>query len=127
MVLPLCTAVRSLSKDICDLQRDVASSSAAESEGNVAETVSQRIARLQLEFQEIITSLNQVNLAPEIEQRLRPCQTEGHRRLQLLGVGAMRLRTAKQAETVEKVRSQIEGNLTQLQKFVEAMASDLCD
>ena len=86
----------------------------------------QRITQLQLEFQTIIASLNQISLNPEVEQRLRPCQTEGHRRLQLLGVGAMRLRTAKKPETIVSVRSQIEDHLTQLQKFVDAMAADLC-
>lgn len=116
-------AVRSLSKNIQELQRDLT----AEGENSAAKTAPQRIAQLQSDFQGIVTRLNQVSLTPEIEQRLRPCQTEGHRRLQLLGVGAMRLRTARQAETVLNVRSQLEEHLVQLQKFVEAMATDLCD
>lgn len=127
MALPLCKAVRSLSNDIRELQRELTSISAPESRQDAAKTVPQRIAQLQLEFQKIITGLNQVGLTPEVEQRLRPCQTEGHRRLQLLGVGAMRLQAAKKAETIVSVRSQIEDHLTQLQKFVDAMAADLCD
>ena len=127
MVLSLCAAVRSLSRNIHELQQSLIADSASERENSVAKIAPQQVAQLQLEFQKIVASLNDVNLTPEKEQRLRPCQTEGHRRLQLLGVGAMRLRTAKQSKTIMSVRSQIDNNLTQLQKFVEAMAAELCD
>ena len=118
----LSKAVRSLLKDIQQLQTDIRGDSP-----KVPHKMPQRVTKLQVEFQQIVASLAQANLTPEVEQRLRPCQTEGHRRLRLLGIEAMRLRTAKQAETVERVRSQIEDHLAQLEKFVEAMANEMGD
>lgn len=112
----LAEAVRSLLKDIQQLQTDIQNDSA---------TVPPRVMKLQAEFQQIVASLSQANLTPEVEQRLRPCQTEGHRRLRLLGIAAMRLRTAKQVKTIEQVRSQIEDHLIQLEKFVRAMAAEM--
>ena len=126
MALSLCQAVLSLSKGIRELQQALVASSLSDSK-HADKLVPERVTQLQLEFQKIVASLNQTSLAPEVEQRLRPCQTEGHRRLQLLGVGAMRLRTAKRTETIVSVRSQIESDLTQLQKFVEAMVAELCE
>ena len=116
MSIPISEAVRSLLKDIQQLQTDVRGDRT---------TVPQRVTKLQAEFRQIVASISQADLTPEVEQRLRPCQTEGHRRLRLLGIEAMRLRTAKQAETVERVRSQLEDHLTQLEKFVEAIANEM--
>lgn len=86
-----------------------------------------QIAQLQPEFQKIMAMVSAADLTFEAEQRLQPYQTEAHRRLRLLSVSAMKLRTAKQVETLQGVRSQIKDHLIQLQKFAEAMVTELGD
>lgn len=114
----LCEAVRSLLEDVCSILADV------ESDGQV---LSGRIIQLQPAFQEIVASLAGSAFDPAVEQRLRPLQTEGHRRLKLAGIAAMRLKAAKQAKTLAEARSQVSEHLLQLQKFLEAMAEMLGD
>ena len=123
MSLSLCEEVRSLLNDVQTIQSDLESDRIKED----AKTLSNKIIQLQQKFQEIVASLSQTNLPPAVERQLRPCQTEGHRRLKLAGIAAMRLKTAKQDKTILNMRSQITEHLAQLQLFVEAMVKALCD
>lgn len=88
--------------------------------------VQQRATQLQQSFPKLLQQLTETTtLEPAAHQRLRPYQTEAHRRLRLLSVEAMKLRTAKQPETLEKVRSQLQEHLTQLTKFIQAIADEI--
>lgn len=89
--------------------------------------VSQQVAELSAQFQKILSTIASTNLTPQTEQQIRPYQTEAHRRLRLLSIEAMRLRTAKQPQTIEKGRSQLSAHLTQIQQFVQAMIAALSD
>lgn len=89
-----------------------------------AGTVQQQIAQLQNQFQSILTA-TAADAGPSAKH-LRPYQTEAHRRLRLLGIEAMRLRTARQPATLERQRSQLQTHLTELQKFAQAMADQVC-
>lgn len=123
MALPLREEVRSLLNDI----QSALSALEDEARKNEDRTVPARIVQLQSSFQKIVVSVAEFGLTPTVEQRLRPLQTEGHRRLKLAGIAGMRLKAAKQAETIATVEAQISEHLLQLQKFVEAMADELCD
>ncbi len=89
-------------------------------------TTGRSISQLQQQFQEIIAAAEAVRIDPQMAQRIRPCLTEGHRRLRLAGIEAMRLQAAKQPVTVEKQRSLIQAHLDQLQKFACAIADEVC-
>ena len=115
--LSLCDRARSFLKATQSILADIDEADAA---------VTARLAQLQSEFQGILASISAADLRPETESQIRPCLTEGHRRLRLLSVAAMQMRTAKQPETLERVRSQIGDHLTQLQKFVAVMVDALC-
>lgn len=91
-----------------------------------AAAVQQQVAQLQQRFQQILAALAEADLAPAVEQRLRPHQTEAHRRSRLLGIEAMRLQTAKQGATIERQRSQLADHTKALQEFVQAMADEIC-
>ncbi len=91
-----------------------------------AATVQRQVTQLQQQFQQTLVTVANADLDPAVEQRLRPHQTEAHRRSRLLGVEAMRLRTAKQTATINRQRSQIKDHAKQLQKFVQAMADEIC-
>ncbi len=95
-------------------------------ESTSQQTVGQSLSQLQQQFQEIIAAAEAARLNPQIEQRIRPFLTEGHRRLRLAGIAAMQLRTAKQPATVEKQRSLIQAHLSQLQQFAQAIADEVC-
>ncbi len=92
-----------------------------------ASTIQQQQAQLQKQFQSILATIVNTDIPPLVERQLRPYQTEAHRRLRLLGIEAMRLRTAKQPATLERQRSQLQTHLSELQKFVQAMADQVCD
>ena len=127
MSLSLCEEVRSLLNDVKNIQSDLDLSQKTSQVADGDKTLSNKIVQLQLKFQKVLVSLSEANLSPEVERQIRPCQTEGHRRLKLAGIAAMRLKTARQAETILEVRSQITEHLAQLQPFVESMAQTLCD
>lgn len=114
----LCKAVRSLLNDLHSLQAEIAKDSQA---------ASSQVVRLQPQFQWIVTNLSESDFTPVVERRLRPLQTEGHRQLKLAGIAAMRLKAARQPSTVTSTQSQVIEHLSQLEKFLESMASELCD
>lgn len=88
--------------------------------------IQRQVTQLQQQFQQILVMIANADLDPAIEQRLRPHQTEAHRRSRLLGIEAMRLQAAKQTATIERQRSQVEAHANQLQKFVQAIADEVC-
>ncbi|MGI8936553.1 MAG: heterocyst frequency control protein PatD [Phormidesmis sp.] len=91
-----------------------------------ANAIQQQQFQLQRQFQDILATVASADIDPAVEQQLRPHQTEAHRRLRLLGIEAMRLRTAKQPATLERQRSQLQTHLSELQKFVQAIADQVC-
>ena len=91
-----------------------------------ANAIQQQQLQLQGQFQKMLATVAIADIDPAVEQQLRPHQTEAHRRLRLLGIEAMRLRTAKQPATLERQRSQLQTHLSELQKFVLAMADQVC-
>ena len=88
-------------------------------------SLSQALLALQNQFQAIVSSASQADIDPKAEQSLMSYQTEAHRRLRLLQVEAMRLQTARQPETIERVRSQIGEHLNQVQQFAQAMMREV--
>jgi len=93
---------------------------------SINRSINRSISQLQHQFQAIIAAAEAACLDPQIEQRIRPSLTEGHRRLRLAGIAAMQLRTAKQPASVEKQRSLIQAHLSQLQQFARAIADEVC-
>lgn len=91
-----------------------------------AATLVKQLPLLQRQFQQMIEASEGTHIDPQVEQRLRPFLTEGHRRLRLAGVEAMRLRAVKQPAMVQKQRSHIQAHLDQLQKFAQAIADEIC-
>jgi len=85
------------------------------------EQISQLSKLLPTQFQEIIAGLSDGQLNPTVEQQISTYQTEAHRRLRLIGIEAMRLRTARQPANISRVCAQLSEHLTQLQQFVQAM------
>ncbi len=85
----------------------------------------QQTSSLQPQFQSIVEAINIAELSPAVEQTLRPYQTEAHRRLRLLSVESMKLKTARAPETVSQVRSRLKTHLDQLQQFASAIANEL--
>lgn len=92
--------------------------------GNITMLLQQTHA-MQAQFQAIIQAVSSANLPATIEQSLIPYQTEAHRRLRLLSVTSMKLRTAKSPQTAAQVRSQLKDHLNQLQQFAIAMANEV--
>ncbi len=84
-------------------------------------------AQLQARFQGILAAVAEADIELAVEQRLRPFQTEAHRRLRLLSLELMKLPTAKQPETLARSHSTIQDHLTQLRGFLQAMADELCN
>lgn len=115
---PLCSQLQTLLRMLAEL------SAALLADPLEAGTVQPQISQLQNQFQSILTA-TAADAAPSVK-RLRPYQTEAHRRLRLLGIEAMRLRTARQPATLERQRSQLQTHLTELQKFAQAMADQVC-
>lgn len=87
----------------------------------------QRSLQLQTQFQEILAIVATDGINPQTEARLRPLQTEAHRRLRLLSMEATKLKTAKQPATIEKTRSQLTQHLTSLMQFAQAIQSEACE
>ncbi|MBE9061675.1 heterocyst frequency control protein PatD [cf. Phormidesmis sp. LEGE 11477] len=85
----------------------------------------QQTAVMQPQFRAIIAAIEAAALSPAVEQSLRPYQTEAHRRLRLMSVEGMKLRTARSPETLAQVRSQLKAHLDQLQQFAIAMTNEL--
>lgn len=86
----------------------------------------QRSLQLQTQFQEILAIVTTDDINPQTEARLRPLQTEAHRRLRLLSMEATKLKTAKQPATIEKTRSQLTRHLASLMQFAQAIQSEAC-
>ncbi len=86
-----------------------------------------QLDQLQSRFQSIVTEIAEADIELAVEQRLRPLQTESHRRLRLLSLELAKLPMAKQPETLARSQSNIQDHLTQLQRFLQAMADDLCN
>ncbi len=95
-----------------------------------AVAVQKQVLQLQQHFQRIIELLSesvaQSDQQGDQEQRLSSYQTEAHRLLRLMGVVALKLRTAKQPETLEQQRSLLEIQLNQLRPFAQAIADEVC-
>ncbi len=96
----------------------------ADESGNMTMLFQQTHA-MQPRFQEIIRAVESAALPPAVEQKLRPYQTEAHRRLRLLSIEGMKLKTARAPETVAQVRSQLKTHLDQLEQFAIAMAKEI--
>lgn len=92
--------------------------------GNIA-TLLQQTHDQQSQFQDIIRAVGAAGLSPATEQKLQSYQTEAHRRLRLLSVASMKLKTARSPETVAQVRSQLTEHIDQLRQFAIAMASEV--
>ncbi|MEL6551910.1 MAG: heterocyst frequency control protein PatD [Cyanobacteria bacterium J06621_11] len=92
-----------------------------------AQAVSQSLRQLQNQFQAIISAVDSGDIDPKAEQSLMSYQTEAHRRLRLMTIEAMRLQTARQPQTVERVRSQLKDHLSQVQQFVQAMRREVSE
>ncbi|MGB3292068.1 MAG: hypothetical protein WBB01_03630 [Phormidesmis sp.] len=122
----LCNQVQSLLQGLGELHRLLALTEGTAPQPLDTVAVEQQVAQLQQRFQQILATVAQVDLAPAVEQRLRPHQTEAHRRSRLLGIETMRLKTAKQAVTLERQRSQLKTHTSALQQFAQAMADELC-
>ncbi len=84
-----------------------------------------QVLKLQQHFQQIVNLLAEAVLDPRREQRLRPYQTEAHRLLRLIGVTALKLRTARQPETWQQQRSHLTAQLSQLHPFAQAIADEV--
>lgn len=86
-----------------------------------------QVAQLQSRFQDILTAIAEADIELAVEQRLRPFQTEAHRRLRLLSLELMKLPMAKQPETLARSQAHIQDHLNQLQHFLQAIADELCN
>ena len=92
-----------------------------------AKAVSQSLRQLQNQFQAIISAVNSGDIESKAEQSLMSYQTEAHRRLRLMSVAAMRLQTARQPQTVERVRSQLKEHLKQLREGLDVQCCPSCE
>jgi hypothetical protein len=105
---------------------DFASYKATAETASTPSSFSEGVTQLQRQFQGLIAMLSDDNgLTVQVEQRIRPYQTEAHRLLRLLGVDSLRWQAAKQPATVESLRSRLAQQLSQLQAFVQAIANEL--
>ncbi|MFK8182676.1 MAG: hypothetical protein AB8B99_04825 [Phormidesmis sp.] len=86
-----------------------------------APQLQQQLLQCQSLFQKIVAQLAASDLTPEIEQRVRPAQTEAHRLLRLMGVDGLRLAAAKRPETLAKLRAQLLTQTESLQGFVQVI------
>ena len=91
-----------------------------------AVAVQRQVVQLQQRLRQILAMIAETDLTPAIEQRLRPHQTEAHRRSRLLGIEAMRLQAAKQTATIERQRSQLQAHTQALQQFIQVIADEVC-
>lgn len=92
-----------------------------------AEQIAQQATQLSAQFQKIMTALSDTQLNAKAEQQIGTYQTEAHRRLRLIGIEAMRLKTARQPTSISRGRSQLHTHLNQLQQFVQAMRATIAD
>ncbi len=125
----LCHLAQTFLEDLSRLRKEAipsANPSAKEVSSFNDSAVQRQTIQLQQHFQRIVAAIAITPIDPEREQRLRPYQTEAHRLLRLMGVEAMKLKTAKQPETLAKGRSQITTQLNQLQPFAQAITDEVC-
>ncbi len=80
---------------------------------------------LQPQFRLIVEAIDTSEFSSAVEQTLRPYQTEAHRRLRLLNVESMKLKTARAPETVSQARLRLKNHVAQLQQFVSAIADEI--
>lgn len=142
MPISLCDQLEQMVRSLSTLQQSVQQSEEqltrhhSESLRNSTETVGldrkaielvwQQSTDLLPHFLEILEKLESADIAPQTEQQIRPYQTEAHRRLRLIKVEAMRLRTARQPMTVRKSYEQLTNHVAALQQFAEAIAREIC-
>ena len=84
-----------------------------------------QVMQLQQQFLQVIEAIAATSLSESQSVQLRPCQTEAHRRLRLLGVDVMKLKTAKQAETRAAAHRQIVAHLEEIRAFAQKMTQIL--
>ncbi|MGB3301048.1 MAG: hypothetical protein WBA76_22490 [Phormidesmis sp.] len=121
----LCQLAQVFLENLSRLQKEVILSTKQDYLGD-AIALQKQAMQLQQQFQKIVAAIAITPLDVATEQRLRPYQTEAHRLLRLAGVAAMKLKAAKQPETLTKGRSQLTAQLTQLQPFAQAIADEVC-
>ena len=109
------------------LQQLVEERAAGEMEGEADNSalILQKTNLMQPQFQRIIAAIEAADLSGAAEQKIGSYQTEAHRRLRLLSVEGMKLKTARQPKTVAQVRSRLKDHLDQLQQFMTAIANEL--
>ncbi len=119
------TFLRSLSK----LQQTIDLAS-TDLEATAINQICEQVNSLQQQFQPILAAIEGVTgggaIAPAAIQRIRGYQTEAHRRLRLISIESMRLRTARRPILIERGRSQLLLHLDQLQQFTQAMSAEVC-
>lgn len=79
------------------------------------------ITQLQTQFQDVMQPGSESSDAAAQTQSSLPMLTEAHRWLKLLSIEGMKLRTARQPSSLEKVRSQIKSHLNSLLPFLTAL------
>lgn len=96
-----------------------------------ASEICEQVNNLQQQFQSILVALSSAvsesAIAPAVAQRIGPYQTEAHRRVRLISIESMRLKTARQPALIDRVRSQLLRHLSQLQQFMQAMTAEVCE
>jgi metal-responsive CopG/Arc/MetJ family transcriptional regulator len=126
---PLGDLLEHFLSELGQVQAEMTSANLSVANPSANSVVQKQIVQLQQHFQQILKliaeAVLQGVLQGEHEQRLRSYQTEAHRLLRLMGIAALKLRTAKQLETWEQQRSHIETLLAQLQPFAQAIASEV--
>ncbi len=100
-----------------------ASSESASSESASSESASSESASSESASSE---SADLEAIAPAVAQRIQPYQTEAHRRLRLIVIESMRLRTARSPASIDRGCSQLLRHLNQLQQFTQAMIAEVC-
>ncbi|MEL6259588.1 MAG: heterocyst frequency control protein PatD [Cyanobacteria bacterium J06626_6] len=123
VLMKLCEQIRVFNESL-----EILNQSLDQAISTTAETlpIESHLSQLRAQFQQIIADLADTDIELGIEQRTRSYQTEAHRRLRLLGVEAMRLRTAKDPVRSAAVRSQLQDHLDQLRQFTAAIAAEVC-
>ncbi len=138
----LCEQLGQFENSIKTLQTAVEEIGTSDSSLNATQ-IWQRSTQLSTQFQQMLeanssetdsdrsnspTAESTVSSAAElaIEREIQSYQTEAHRRLRLIGIEAMKLRTARQPITISRGRSQLISHLHQLSQFVQAMRVAVC-
>ena len=90
------------------------------------EPIWQQSLQLLPQFLEILELLDTTERSLTARQQIQTYQTEAHRRLRLLQPEAMRLRTARQKATLDKGCAQLLAHVCEIEKFVAAIAQEVC-